>query len=380
MSTANLSVVYLTGSKGLPDYLEFNGETLGVSPQYLSEKYGEKGRDIANEISCDSSGDKGVSSSYFDIDHFDVLDYLQTNNSVVFIRGLDLNGDGEIDDREGEDYLHPVLAALILTSKETSSAVPDLYPEIKVSEKELVDGEDAEVFFMINNPGGPCKENFTASFRVNGNEVSTIPIRMEPSGVYKSKILWPAVKGDHLLEISVDHENKIEESDEKNNNCRLNVRVRSKPELSVSVGNPVKMEEKNTASASAICLSFLSLFGVRRKKPLFLLLLAVLLITAFSGCVEETHAAEKTTYSIPVKITNSGEASARDFDINLYLEGKSIAVLNIQELAGQTSVEEKIRVRALSGEHTLSVKVDEHEKITESDEDNNEFETCCNFT
>ncbi|MDQ1252098.1 MAG: hypothetical protein QG646_1213 [Euryarchaeota archaeon] len=40
--TANLSVVYLTGSKDLPDYLEFNGKVLGVTPQNLSEKYGEK--------------------------------------------------------------------------------------------------------------------------------------------------------------------------------------------------------------------------------------------------------------------------------------------------------------------------------------------------
>jgi len=378
--TANLSVVYLTGTKGLPDYLEFNGEMLGVSPQYLSEKYGENVRDIANEISYDSCGDEGVSSSYFDIEHFDVLDYLQSNNSATFIRGLDLNGDGEVDDQEGEDYLHPVLAALVITSKDTFSVAPDLYPEINISENELVDGKTAEIFFTINNPGGLCEENFTGSFRVDGNEISRVPIRMEASGVYRSSISWPAVKGEHLLELFVDPEDKIKGSDKKNNACKLNVMVRSKPDLSVSLGDPVKIEEKKTVSSSIICLSFLSLFGTRRKKPLFLLLLAVIMITAFSGCVEEIHTTEKTAYFIPVEITNSGEASARDFDLNLYLDGKSVTVLNIPELEGQTSVEEKIRVDVLRGEHILKVIVDEQNRIIEEDEDNNEFETPCNFT
>lgn len=98
------------------------------------------------------------------------------------------------------------------------------------------------------------------------------------------------------------------------------------------------------------------------------------MIAVFSGCVEETHAAEKAAYLIPVKITNNGEASARDFDVNLYLDRKSVTVLNIPELAGQNSIEDNIRVEAQKGEHTLSVKVDEHNNTIESNEDNNEFE------
>ena len=34
---AELSVVYLTGSKGLPDFLDFNNISLGTSPSYLSD-------------------------------------------------------------------------------------------------------------------------------------------------------------------------------------------------------------------------------------------------------------------------------------------------------------------------------------------------------
>ncbi|KKG15014.1 hypothetical protein EO98_16750 [Methanosarcina sp. 2.H.T.1A.6] len=385
IEAAKLSVVYLTGSKGLPDYLEFNGEMSGVSPEYLSDSYGGKAMDIANEVSFDACGDEGFSSSYFDIEHFDVLDYLQasnsgSSNSVSFVRGLDLDGDGEIGIQEGEDYLHPVLAALVLTSENTASVLPDLYPEMNIYEQELVDEKPAEISFTINNPGGICEENCTISFRVDGSEVLTFPIRMEASGVYKSTFSWPAVKGEHLLELSVDPETRIKESDKKNNACKLNASVRSKPDLFVSLGEPVTIEaQEETASASLIFLSFLSLFGIRRKKPLLLLLLVVLIIAAFSGCVEETHAAEKPAYSIPVKIMNSGEASARDFEVNLYLDGKSVTVLNIPELAGQTSIENQIRVNTLKGEHTLNVKVDEHNNIIESDEDNNEFEKSCDF-
>lgn len=381
--TANLTVVYLTGTKGLPDYLEFNGKMLGVPPKNLSEKYGEKVRDIADETSYDASGGKGFPSRYFDIKDFDVLNYLQANNSATFLRGLDLDGDGKIDDQEGEDYLHPVLAALVLTSKDTAPVLPDLYPEIKVAEKELVDGTPAKISYTINNPGGLCEENCTVSFRVDGREVSTFPIQMKASGVYRSSFLWSAVKGEHLLELFVNPDGRIKESDMKNNVRALSVRVLSKPHLSVSLGTPVKIETKNdTASSSVIFLSFLSLFGVRRKKSRLLLslLLAVLMIIAFSGCVGEPHAAEKTAYSIPVKITNSGEASARNFDVNIYLDGESVTVLNIPELAGQKSIENDIRVETLSGEHTLSAKIDELNHIVESDEDNNESKISCNFT
>jgi len=75
---------------------------------------------------------------------------------------------------------------------------------------------------------------------------------------------------------------------------------------------------------------FLSLLGGRRKKPLFLLLLAVLIILAFSGCIEDSHIAEKTAYTIPVKITNNGEASARNFDANIYLDGKNVTAKMLQ--------------------------------------------------
>ncbi|MDQ1252097.1 MAG: hypothetical protein QG646_1212 [Euryarchaeota archaeon] len=305
---------------------------------------------------------------------------MQANNSATILRGLDLNGDGKVDDKEGEDYLHPVLAALVLTSKDTTPVLPDLYPAMKITEKQLVDGTPAGISFTINNPGGIYDQNCTMSFRVDGSEVSTLPIRMEASGVYSSTFSWPAVKGEHLLELSVNPEESVEESDKKNNACSLSISVKSKPELSVSIGDPVKIEAKKEAAfSSVVFLSFLSIFGFRRKKPVLFLLLAVLIILSLSGCVEESHVSEKTAYSVPVKIINNGEATARNFDVNLYLDGKSVTVINIPELEGQKTIMNEIRVETLSGEHTLSSKVDENNHIIESDEDNNEYKTSYNF-
>jgi subtilase family serine protease len=378
---ADLLVVYLTGTKGLPDYLEFNNVKLGTSPSYLSDMgLQEQATDVANAVSYDASGDKGVSSGYFDIERFDVLEYLQVgNNSVVFLRGLDLNGDGEIDDTEGEDYLHPVLTAMVLTS-DTTPVLPDLYPEMEVDDEGLVDETPAEITFVINNPGDICEENCTVSLRVDGSEFSTAHVRMVASGVYRSAFSWPAALGEHRLEISVDSEDRIKESDEENNVCALTVSVRSKPELSVTLGDPVKIEEdEEPAAASLVFLSVLPLLVFRRKKPLVILLIVVLITGFFCGCVEQKPDIENSVYLVPVTITNNGEAPAQNFDVNLYLDGESVAVLQIPELSGQASIKEDLRATVSGGEHTLCVKVDERNYITESDEDNNEYEASYNF-
>jgi subtilase family serine protease len=379
IEAARLSVVYLTGSKGLPDYLEFNGQMLGVQPQYMAS-YGEKAMDIANEVSYDASGGEGNSSSYLDIEHFDVLKYLQDENSAVFIRGLDLDGNGEIDDQEGEDYLHPVLAALVLSSK-SSSALPDLYPEIKIGENELVEGV-VNIPFVVNNPGGACPENFTVSLLVNGSEVSSLPVRIGGSGIYRSSFSWPeAASGKYTLEVSVDPEDRIKESDEENNACTLVATVRSKPDLQVTIGDPVKVEDENeSVAASLFVFPLLAFLGSKKKKPIFLAV--ILLFAIFSGCVGQNSTSENSVnsvYELPVTITNAGEATARNFDAGLYLDGVSVTVLDIAELTGQTSIKENLRFTAPAGEHTLCVKVDENNNIPESDEENNECEASCNL-
>ncbi|MCQ1535812.1 DUF3344 domain-containing protein [Methanosarcina sp. KYL-1] len=379
---AELSVVYLSGSKGLPDYLEFNGERLGTPSQYLSnERYGGVATDIANEVSYDALGGSGSPGSYFDIEAFDVLEKLQAENRVTFLRGSDLDGNGEIDSWEGEDYVHPVLASLVLIRGTAGTPLPDLSPELAIREEALVDGEDAEIPFIIHNPGGLYNENCTVSFRVDGQEVSTAAFRMDARGVYSSSFTWPAEKGDHEFELAADPESKVKESDEGNNVCKYAAHVKSGPELSVSLGEPVKV--KNGEGVSAVSAFFLfpfALLGVRRKKTRALLLLAVLVFGLFGGCVEQESETKQLTYLVPLSITNSGEASARDFSVNLYLDGESVTVMDIPELEGKASISEELHIKTEKGEHTLNLKVDESNRITESDEENNECEIFYNFT
>ena len=54
-----------------------------------------------------------------------------------------------------------------------------------------------------------------------------------------------------------------------------------------------------------------------------------------------------------------------------------MTVLDVAELAGQASIEEKLRFTAPAGDHTLSVKVDEWNHVSESNEENNECEASC---
>jgi len=80
-AAARLSVVYLTGTPGLNDYLYFNDEKLCD---------GDNCDDIAN------------SKQSFDIKTFDVIDYIEEDNNEAKF---------ELGD---EDYVHPVLAVLTL--------------------------------------------------------------------------------------------------------------------------------------------------------------------------------------------------------------------------------------------------------------------------
>lgn len=75
VENADLTLLYLTGSPGEPDYLEFNGHGIG-------------GDDVAN-------GGNGK-TPYVDFKTFDVTKYIQAENSVLFLRGKDINGDGKI--------------------------------------------------------------------------------------------------------------------------------------------------------------------------------------------------------------------------------------------------------------------------------------------
>lgn len=379
-SEAELTVVYLTSSKGLPDYLQFNGHQLGTTPQYLLDMGYQIGvTDIANEVSGDAYSGSGIRSSYFDIEYFDVLEYTQTDNVLTFFSGRDLDGDGDIGDNEGEDYLHPVFTSLVLKHRTATNPGVDLSIEVKMDENNLIEENDVEIPVVIGNPGGVYEGSVKIRLDVDGSEASTTDVNMDASGVIRSTINWHAAAGPHLLKIIVDPENVVQESNENNNVYEAEVDVNTRPDLSISIGEPRKTENQNSlAKASSPLLMLLFIGSLRRKKAF---LLAVLLVAAcFSGCTGPGTEYQQTGYQVPIVIMNNGESPARQFDVNLYLDDEKIAALHIQELDGSSSMEEEMMVTVEGGEYTLKAIVDEKNYIIESDEDNNVDEIVFNFT
>jgi len=380
LNGADITVVYLTSSKGLPDYLQFNGHQLGTTPQYLLDMGYQTGvTDIANEVSGDACSGSGIKSSYFDIECFDVLEYTQTDNILTFLLGRDLDGDGEIGDNEGEDYLHPVIASLVLKHRTAADPGPDLSIEVEMDEINLIEGNGVEIPVVIGNPGGLHEGMVRIRLDVDGSEASTTEVYMDASGVTRSTINWHATPGSHLLGIIVDPENVVQESNENNNVYETEVDVNTRPDLSISIGEPKKTEdENNLAKASSALLMLLVIGSLRRKKAF---LMAVLLVAVcLSGCTGPDTEYQQTDYQVPIVIVNNGESPARQFDINLYIDEEKIAALHIQEMEGSSSLEEEMMVTVAGGEHTLKAIVDEKNYVIESDEENNVDEIVFNFT
>jgi len=379
INSADLTVMYLTGSRGLPNYLIFNDHQLGTTPQYLLDMGYQAGvTDIANEISGDATSGTGESTSYFDIESFNVLEYSQTDNSLVFLRGRDLNEDGEIDDDEGEDYLHPVIASLVLKHKKDLDPKPDLLIDVKLNEVDLIEGKDVGIPVIIENPGGLCEKEFKIALNIDGIDTALIDAYMDASGIYRTTINWHAIKGVHQFTITADPGNAVLESNEDNNIYTAEAKVVVRPDLSVKIGEPVKRSSgTKKVEASAVLMILMVLGMLRRKKVVVMTLL--LITICLCGCTEDTIETEQNDYLIPIIISNSGESKASTFDVNLYLDGERNTVLRIKELDGGFSVEEELGIITTGGEHTLKVTVDEKNYIIESDEMNNEDEIVYKF-
>ena len=376
-------MVYLTGSKGLPNYLQFNGHQLGTTPQYLLDMgYPDGVTDIANAISGDASTGTGERTSYFDIEFFDVVEHTQADNVLTFLRGRDLNGDGQISDDEGEDYLHPVIASLALEHKTSVSSKPDLTIDVTMDDISLIDGYDIEIPVMIGNPGRLCEEDFKIGLDVDGIRTTTTNARMDASGVCRTTVNWHAAAGPHLLEITADPENAVVESDEDNNARVLEVTVKTRPDLTVTIGEPEKLESGNGLVEASSLLFLLAIGRSKKKKATILLMLmsVLLLSVCLCGCIETRTEIVQTDYLIPVVITNSGEAAACDFDVNLYLNDEKTVSVQVKELDGTSSIEEELKIMVTGGEYKLRVTVDEKNRVIESDEVNNANEVTYNFS
>ena len=237
VENANLTVVYLTGNPGEPDYLEFNGHDIG-------------GNDVANSGDGETYG--------IDLKTFDVARGIQAENTVLFLRGKDINGDGKIDvdeegELEGEYYLHPVLTVLAARHGTAEKAIPD-FSLVLALPKNLTEGENM-LTAVINNYGRVFEDDFVLKVSVDGSEIYSDVVRMDASGIKKLAIPWNAAHGMHIIKAEVDAGNKVEELNENDNFFVLDAYVMRKPDLSVRILTPIAEKENMMTKNATIAFT-----------------------------------------------------------------------------------------------------------------------------
>ena len=399
VDSAYLTVVYLTGSPGEPDYLEFNGHGIG-------------GNDVANSGDGETYG--------IDLKTFNVTSYVQADNNLLFLRGKDINDDGIIgvDDEgnpEGEHYLHPVLAVLVTEHKTTEKYAPDFSVELEF--EDLTEGENI-LTAVINNYGRLYEDDVKLKVFVDDSEIYSGVVRMDASSMREVAILWNARHGTHAIKAEVDADNVVREMNEKNNLfISDDVHVIRNADLSVRILTPVAegREAKNAAGMGIIiAITGSGLIGIlssivfiplnsnsnrnrkkrsgRRRLPIALVMLIVAVLSVvvalmLSGCidindqtVEEERADRRMlSYSIPLELRNEGERAAMDFELALFVSGEKSVTKKIDTLEGGASVIKKLPIVVTEGKHSIRAVVDEKNDIKESRRDNNVDEITFNF-
>jgi subtilase family serine protease len=387
ISRANLSVLLLAGGKGQPDYVEFNGKTMGVPAKVVN---GISVTDIGDEKSFDATGGTGFDSRYVDAETFEVKDLVQESDTVRFLRGKDLNGDGILattgDEPEAEDYIHPVVAILAITQPGASQG-PDLAAgNIRVENG--YEGETALLTAEIRNYGSEQTGPATVVFSIDGKTLNTTSVILPGSGVADVSVPWPAIGGTVTLSTEVTATGDVVTG---NNLVSRQITIGSPPDLTLSMGAPVRNADSTGVSPTQAPLSFLpavagfaALVLFRRRGPGSAALAVMLPLTLMLGVavivVPAGAVSDMQEYTLPLEITNSGGSDAPPFSVTVYLDGEKIAEKRIDEgLKAHGSLSTGIPVFTSPGSHTLKITVDEAGLIKDQNRANNQIQGTYDF-
>ncbi|MFA5222038.1 MAG: DUF3344 domain-containing protein [Methanoregula sp.] len=379
MTSANLTTLEIAGTRGQPDYVQFNGNTLGVPVRVVN---GTNVTDIGDETSFDATAGTGIPSRYTDAETFPVTALMKEANTIRFIRGIDLNGDGVVvttgDSPEGEDYIHPVCAILAIT-KPGVPAAPDLAVD-QIQIDNAYDGETATITAEIRDygtlPGGPVP----VTFLVGSAEINTTQAVIPASGIAQVSVPWKATTG------TVDVSAKVSatgDTQPDNDAATRRITVGTPPDLSVSIKSPVHKTDAAAAAPTQAPLPVLTLLAglcvlilLRRRGPgsalpVFVLSL-VLLAGVFAVVAPVGAVTDVQEYVLPVQITNAGGSDSPAFTVTVYLDGEKIADKQIEDgIKAHASVIVDIPVFTMPGTHGIKVTVDEAGLVQDPDRANN---------
>ncbi|NVO67925.1 DUF3344 domain-containing protein [Methanofollis tationis] len=345
---ARLTVVLLATNQGQPDYVVFNGHDAGVAG------------DIGDERSFNAEGGAGIPTRYTDAETFDVTAYLGGDNLLTFERGRDTDGDGSISttgsDPEGEDYIHPVFAALVLRPR-NGIAAPDIsLRDLTVSGAYA--GETARLSVRIDNRG-TRPSAMTVTWSVDGAPVATDRLTPAASGVQTATAQWPAVEGVHEIGVRVDAPGDRNAGD---NALSRTITVGSLPDIVVSVGAPVRSGDAPAPTASPLPLTAaLAAMGIGalaagRSKRSIAAFIMVALVLAACTIAPACAAGSLAGYTLPVTISNTGGSDAAPFSVSVFIDGEKATVIPFDDGLAAGGVQRlDIPIQAAEGTHTIRV-------------------------
>jgi subtilase family serine protease len=402
----NLSLIELTSTRGLPDYVLFNGKDLGQPATDPSMNYPSGAYDIADEMSYDNGylgpDGKTVMGRYWDSEIFDVTSLVkQGNNELKFLRGKDLNGDGTISSNsepyEGEDYLHPVFAMLTVerppavTGGSATTSGTDLAIG-KLEVENAFDGETATITATLQNLGARPSSPVPVSVSVDGKTLETKQVAVDASGVQKVTFSWPATAGTYSVSAEVKADGDTAAA---NNAMTRSITVGSLPDLEVSIGEPKTPggssgQQKSPVpaavmiAAAALSLVLYRAFGPRTGtagyRALSGILALLILMACLSPLIPAVTAATTKLYLVPVTVKNTGGSDAAAFTVTIYLDGEKIATKAFDDgLAAGSEVSADIPINTVPGSHTIKVIADEPEKVRDGNRANNVAESAYAF-
>jgi len=384
VTSANLTLLYLTSGKGQPDYTRLNGNDLGNIVTDTAQ-YPAGARDIADETSFNAGYVSPIDSRYVDMEVFDVRKLIRSGNNVLlFERGRDLDGDGQIiasgEKPEGEDYLHPVLAMLALKKPRAVASTPDLMAE-QVTISDAFAGGNATVTATIKNLGSATADPATVFFTVDGAAIANVEIPVEKSGIQKVSCTWTATAGTHTVAAEVRHTG---DANSANNIARQEVMVGALPDLAASIGDPVReggddsTEQSPAGGGIAICAVVTGIFILFRRKPrhpVAALVFAVMIVLAAGVTVlPVTVSADDPvrSYTLPVTVKNLGGSDAGPFTISVYLDGEKVTIKDVTSgLAAGKELVAEIPVHTNPATHEIRVVIDEGGKVKDANLANN---------
>ncbi len=218
-ASARLNTAYLVGTKGEKDYLYFNPANAVDSPYsnmawnigaYTKNQLG--GNDVADE----SQG------GYFDSESFTstsdstaLKNLISSNNYAVFWRGHDDNNDGQIyaeftpiNPVEGESYLGPTFAALVLEKAGTTTPTPTP----SVTQTPITSPTPTPSVTVTPTPNVTAKGNASVKLVATIKPAMAIEVTpsaidfgdLEPGGTSEGKNLKVMNKGGYDINVSAE--------------------------------------------------------------------------------------------------------------------------------------------------------------------------------